>query len=307
MLRLLFFLSCLVSTASFATDFSTRIIGGQPAETGEWPTMVQLFEGDVDSAEAEYFCGGTLISDQWVLTAAHCFYGDNGEIDKLPTDVFVIAKSSGVLGQGQKVEVSQIFIHEQYAVANQYDSDIALMELESVVNNPALQSFYYGEPGAGCMADIVGWGATSSITSAQASEVLKDAEVPVVEQSKCVEAMGGVITGNMFCAGFEEGGTDTCPGDSGGPIFIEQDNEFRQIGITSWGPSACGTASQYGVYTRLSQFEDWVMAKTGLSSMVSQSGEACEPPLEPEPEPSEGGGSWGLGLLLGLLWFRRRV
>lgn len=315
MTRLIVFVLALISTQSMASDFGPRIIGGGPADSGEWPTMVQLFKGEIDGSDATYFCGGTLISDRWVLTAAHCFYDARGNVDTTPSDMFIVAKSLSQLGQGDRVGVSQIVIHESYQVANEYDSDIALLELTGNVTNPSLQNIYFGVPVANCMASIVGWGATSPTTSDQASSVLKDAEVPIISQADCEKTMGNDITGNMLCAGFTAGGTDTCPGDSGGPIFLQQSGEFRQVGITSWGPSACGAANTYGVYTRLSSYTNWIMGKTGFSTMVPLSGEACTPSDNPNPAPepdstsdSGGGGSWGWGgMVLALLLFRRKA
>lgn len=284
MLRLASVLLFLITTTASASNYTTRVIGGQNSETSEWPTMVQLFEGNVSSSQATYFCGGTLISDLWVLTAAHCFVGDTGDVDKLPTDVFVIVKSPGTLGEGTRIPVSQILIHEQYMDANAFDADIALMELRDSVMDPPLQPIYQRAVLEGSSATIVGWGATSPSTGNIVSKELKDAQVPVVAQSDCIKAMGDQITNNMFCAGVSEGGVDTCPGDSGGPVLVKQDGGYLQVGITSWGPAACGSAGQYGVYTRLSRYTDWIMGKTGLSSIVV--------------EENSGGGGLGVSLLL---------
>ena len=82
--------------------------------------------------------------------------------------------------------------------------------------------------------------------------------------------MGDPLTDNMICAGTESGARDACNGDSGGPLFVQQDDGLTQVGIVSWGDGpldaevACGHKNAYGVYTRVSHYSDWIKEHTGL-------------------------------------------
>lgn len=309
-MRLLLFLLLVSNGICMAGEYSVRVIGGNQAQQGEWPTMVQLLENS--SSGASFHCGGTLLSDSWVLTAAHCFLNDADVLDTSISGRSVLVKSTGALGNGDQISMANIFVHPDYRAANEHDGDVALIELAEAVPNPDLQNLYSGNPAEGQNAVIVGWGAESA-TDVDAADFLNEAVVPVVDQAVCSEAMGNGdgssnVTENMICAGYETGGTDTCPGDSGGPLLVLQDGEYRQVGITSWGPSDCGEPGQYGVYTRANSYIEWMQATTGLDTFTPPSDQADEPDETDSSIDSGGSGGLGVSLLVlaGLGCFRRK-
>lgn len=107
-------------------------------------------------------------------------------------------------------------------------------------------------------AVITGWGLTDNYFWCLASETLQQVSVPIVSNHTCREAYSEeTITDNMVCAGYSDGGKDTCHGDSGGPLMVQDGDTWHLAGITSWG-QGCAEPGYYGVYTRISQFTDFI-------------------------------------------------
>lgn len=225
-----------------------RIIGGAPANT-EYPFMVSLQSG------GWHFCGGSLISPNTVLTAAHC-------VESSSTRSFdvVIGRSDLSSTEGQRVDVSQIHIHPNYDTYS-IDSDIAVVRLaESVSYEPTS----YATPSdshlfaPGIDSTIMGWGQTEMFGSSP--DKLHEATVPIVsnEVANSIWSYDGSVTDNMLAAGFAEGGVDSCYGDSGGPLLVTNESgEFLQAGIVSWG-YGCAEPDAYGIYTRVENFSEWI-------------------------------------------------
>ena len=234
-----------------------RIIGGTASKEGDWPWMT----GILFRSDGFLFCGGTLIKDKWVLTAAHCLY----DIDKIPLqpgDIeTLIGRSRLSTPGGERRFVKQIIIHPSY---NQYlpDSafDIALLKLETPSSYPPIQTLgnFSVQDDPDKPATALGWGTTST-PELTFPDDLHQVTVPIVSNGVCNQAMGGVIKDNMLCAGFVDGGKDACIGDSGGPlvVFDTESQSWRQVGITSFG-IGCAEPGVYGVYTRLEMFKDFI-------------------------------------------------
>ena len=111
---------------------------------------------------------------------------------------------------------------------------------------------------------MVGWGVINEESDTYPTD-LYEVEIPIVSRATCEAIYGADFTSNMICAGYSNGGKDTCSADSGGPMMGIQFDEYVQVGITSWG-AGCAQPQLYGVYTRLSIFEDWINSYTGNSS-----------------------------------------
>ncbi|XP_026861677.2 coagulation factor X [Electrophorus electricus] len=233
------------------SDDDTRIVGGQLQRQGGSPWQVLLYRKDDYS-----FCGGTLIAKHWVVTAAHCLqekpdYVTIGDYDKLRPD------------EGEKmIRVEKVVIHPYYHEYT-FDSDIALLYLSepvefSAVASPAClpnahlapQLLRYGERGL-----VTGWGATHYLGSS--SRFLRKVMLPVVRQEDCIQSTEQVITDNMFCAGYLQAEMDACTGDSGGPFVVNYRGTWFLTGVVSWG-ERCAAEGKYGVYTRLSNFLQWI-------------------------------------------------
>lgn len=251
----------LLLPAVLAQDESPpRIIGGEVAGPGEWPWQIAIIDKGSNPYSGQ-FCGGSLIDEEWVLTAAHCVANET------PNTIQVLAGihnlSSPEAGY-QRINVSAIYIHPGYFQAAAYDKDAALLRLSTaavlgpttggeIVATIPLAPANAGSL-AGEQASITGWGSTGS----GYASTLMEAVVPVVTNEDCNDAnsYNGKITANMLCAGYTAGGVDACQGDSGGPLVVGGPS-WMLAGITSWG-TGCALPDKYGVYTRVSTVIDWI-------------------------------------------------
>merc|ERR1719347_2286651 len=194
---------------------STRIVGGQEVEVNEWPWQA----GMVWAGSFSVFCGATVISDEWILTAAHCVDGTD------PSSINVLLAEHDYWDSDfpVRMEISEIISHENYD-SSTVDYDFALLRMANKIDwaaNPNIRPACLPEYGSGdydqWMSTVTGWGTTSS--GGSTSNVLLEVDVQVISNSECNAAYGG-ITHNMLCAADASGngGSDACQGDSGGPL-----------------------------------------------------------------------------------------
>lgn len=229
-----------------------KIVGGGPANEGEnrWITSLQ--------GGASHFCGASLIDDRWVLTAAHCVEGETAS----GVTVWIGGYDLRRPDQGTRIQVSNIFSHENYdgqTLAN----DIALLELaeDAPASLPRVKlptaEVMAESATAGDMVTVSGWGALSE--GGSSPDRLHEVVVPVVSNQACnaPESYNGQIIQSMICAGLRSGGKDSCQGDSGGPLWVEHQQEEYLVGLVSFG-EGCAQPNKYGVYTRVVSFLDWI-------------------------------------------------
>jgi hypothetical protein len=236
-----------------------RIVGGTQAPPGAWPSQAAiLFHLEPDNYFAQY-CGGTVLSATWVMTAAHCVLGDS------PADVDVLTGTQNLASGGVRVRASQLKIVPGYDPFTER-RDLALIRLARPVRARAMP---YVEQGATVPAgtDLVttGWGQTFLPSPDDFPTRLRQVHVPAVGDGPCQTAYGSrMFIDSMFCAGdMVDGGEDSCSGDSGGPISRLVSGTWVQVGLVSWGDD-CALADKPGVYTRLAAFSNWVTDQTRL-------------------------------------------
>ncbi|XP_069853443.1 trypsin-4-like [Dipodomys merriami] len=230
------------AAAAFPLDDDDKIVGGYTCAPNSVPYQVSLNSG-------YHFCGGSLINDQWVVSAAHCY--------KSRIQVRLGEHNINIQeGSEQIVSAAKAIRHPGYNSRN-LDNDIMLIKLSSPVSlnsqvAPVALPTSCAPAGTQCL--ISGWGNTLSFGVNNPDE-LQCLDAPLLSQSVCEAAYPGKVTKNMVCAGFIEGGKDSCQGDSGGPVVCNGELQ----GIVSWG-YGCALKDNPGVYTRVCNYVDWIQA-----------------------------------------------
>ncbi|KAM7062018.1 acrosin-like [Acridotheres tristis] len=238
----------------------TRIVGGANAMEASWPWIVSIQHPWVP--DLGHFCGGSLISTQWVLTAAHCF-DDYNNISMMYVVIGATQLSQPGPGAAMR-SVKQVVLHPYYN-PDDMSYDIALMELDQPVQcSPNIQLACVAHPTLkvselqNCW--VAGWGSTAA-RSQDSSDRLQEANVKLINVQLCNSSdwYAGEIHTHNLCAGYPEGNIDTCQGDSGGPLMCQDNNAdfWWVIGITSFG-KGCARARRPGVYTSTQYFYDWI-------------------------------------------------
>ncbi|GGL11862.1 serine protease [Deinococcus radiotolerans] len=204
------------------------------------------------------WCGGTLISSTWVMTAAHCVVGYSASQMRVRAGINDLTTTSGQLRTP-----SQIIVHPYYSSSGDA-YDIALIKvgtaftLGSTVQTAALPSNTVESvlDVNGKYATVSGWGKTE--TGAYSNRALREVTIPITPTgSDC-----GSRPSNTICGKYDAG-KDSCNGDSGGPLAARYNNRFYVLGIVSYGPTAC---RGYGVYTRVNGYLNWISSNTGVSA-----------------------------------------
>ncbi|HAS3597130.1 TPA: trypsin-like serine protease [Vibrio cholerae] len=250
----LLFTSFQFSASGTESGVSSRIIGGEQAPAGEWPYMVALTTRD----KSFVWCGGSLLNERYVLTAAHCV----DKKDPSTMDVIVGAYDMDNISAAERIRVKQIYVHQDYAYASG-GNDIAVLELESA---PRLTQFTsiataadFNRINNGDLLTVIGFGTRKEENGVKsdAPTKLHQVDVPFVQIEECRTKGGSYARqgDGVFCAG--TAGKDSCSGDSGGPIFFRTNHGLTQMGVVSWG-DGCGRSDKPGVYTKLSAFDTWL-------------------------------------------------
>jgi hypothetical protein len=235
-------------------DRSRRIIGGVDSSPGTWPWQVML------EVYGTAVCGGSLVSQWTVVTAAHCLENPEEMIVRIGAHA-----QNTVSNLEQFDAIEDIVFHPSYKKTkdSKFYYDVALIHLSKPVKisayvRPVCLPDSRDEIEPGTVGYITGWGQANGLDY---PNILQETTVQVINTSVCNESYMNIITDSMLCAGYPEGGHDICTGDSGGPLVIESPVTGRYIlrGITSFGGTPCGRPNQYGVYSNVSSYLDWII------------------------------------------------
>merc|ERR1712183_62505 len=241
--------------------YEGKIVGGHEATEHAWPWQVALF---IDDA---WFCGGSIISENYVLTAAHCADGASY------FDVMAGAHNVRESSEPNRVEVTSYngWTHPLWN-SNDLSGDLALVELPS----PLPMNDYIsasclpatGEtPAVGSLVTVTGWGKPSD-SAGGISPVLREVrDIPVISNSDCNDVYG-IVGDGVVCIG-TAGGRGSCNGDSGDPLVQKAGgkaagDQWTQVGIVSFGASAGCEVGMPAGFTRTEYYLDWIKSETGM-------------------------------------------
>ncbi len=247
-----------------------RIVGGNPTDPGEYPFLVALVSPLTGNSWLGQFCGGAVIDDMWVMTAAHCVSNDDGT-QVSPTSLDVVTGrhdlycfdfgGSPACTEGQRIDVAEIHRHPQFD-KDTFNNDIALLRLATATTSTPVAWATPTDAGlfaAGVVATVMGWGQTESVPAFP--DVPYDVNVEILSDADCKAPntsypASSIFDDTMLCAGdVASGGVDSCQGDSGGPLVVPDGiGGWLQAGIVSWG-IGCADPGAPGVYAQVSAFE----------------------------------------------------
>ncbi|XP_054706616.1 protein masquerade-like [Uloborus diversus] len=235
------------------------------AEFGEYPWQIAVLK-KIEGDKSLYLCGGVLISNQWVATAAHC-------IKKERSSPLVIRLGEWDVNRKDEVypyleeDVDTLIVHPEFNQEN-LQNDLALLRMKAPLDprvphvNPACLP-KHGQTFDDNKCWVSGWGKDFFGPQGEYQNVLKEVDVPVVSRSVCTNEMRGTNLGTQFtlhpgflCAGGEPG-KDACTGDGGSPLVCKSEGYWYVVGLVSWG-IGCGQPGVPGVYVNLLYYTDWI-------------------------------------------------
>lgn len=251
--------TCGIRNVHWLPKRDPRVIGGEIPPRGAIP-----WQADV-RVKRKHRCGGVIISEQLVITAAHCVREED--------EIYVILGSydDKVTVHEQTIRVHTVTRHPEFRIHGPYSNDIALL----LLNNQIKMTKYiqraclpYNHVSDGSWCEVSGWGASDTKNLDSRSSILRTAAVPIISLDTCrkEEIYGDKIQeilDTMLCAGHLRGGIDACGGDSGGPLMCYRDGRYELTGIVSWG-DGCAKSNRPGVYTRVASYISWIQETAHL-------------------------------------------
>lgn len=241
------------------------------SEFGEYPWQVAILKKD--SKESVYVCGGTLIDQLHIVTAAHCVKTYTHYDLKVRLGEWDVNHDVEFYPYIER-EISALTVHPEFYAGTLYN-DLAILRMVKPVDtikNPhispaCLPSPYDDYTGTRCWT--TGWGKDAFGDFGKYQHILKEVDVPIIGQNQCLRQLQQTRLGYEFklhpgfiCAGGEEG-KDACKGDGGGPLVCERGGTMQLVGVVSWG-IGCGHQGVPGVYVRISHYLDWIRQITQL-------------------------------------------
>ncbi|PVU87980.1 hypothetical protein BB559_005789 [Furculomyces boomerangus] len=237
-----------------------RIVGGVPARPNTYPFAAYMVQRRTGS-----LCGASLLSNSWLVTAAHCVHRTSPGDIRVTVGQLTFDPNSGS-------EIQRIVIHPGYETQRQ-TNDIALIQLRDTVDFTPIK---IETETVGDNEDVraVGWGLMYSSATRPAS-TLQEVDLKTMPRDDCrsrLPTFEGNGVGKQLCTG-NTPGRDTCSGDSGGPLMRRSGNEWKLIGLTSFGAwdnritltEVCGIEEIVGIYTNVYKYLDFISDSTGIS------------------------------------------
>ncbi|KAK0182321.1 hypothetical protein PV327_000472 [Microctonus hyperodae] len=243
----------------------TRISNGEPAELGAWPWIAAIgYKSNKNISKIEWKCGGSLISSRHVITAAHCIRpnillvrlgdlnlerdDDNARPVDFAIEKFQIHPNYNPFRKVHDIAVLRLWEDVQF---NDFIKPICLPIFDELLNEDFIRH----------TLTVIGWGIMKSYIKA---DHLQQTQLTVMNQKKCIEAYTNysvIIDENVICAGGPQDKKDACKGDSGGPLMIQSNNTFYEIGIVSFGNIECSSLTIPGVYTAINRHLDFIISQ----------------------------------------------
>jgi len=233
-------------------SLNSRIVGGEDAVPNSWPWQASL-----QRPSGSHFCGGSLINERWIVSAAHC-------APSSPDDVVVVlgAFNKDITEETQvRYNVEGIFVIPSWN-ESAIDNDIMLLKLDQAVDfNDVISPVCMPTADMTLQPDRViqttGWGTLEFM--GETPSRLQQLNLPVVDNDVCAaqEYYTDRITDNMICAGYMEGGKGSCHGDSGGPLVAQQGGYWTLYGAVSWG-YPCAVENHPTLYAKVINYLDWI-------------------------------------------------
>nr|ASX97877.1 serine protease 3 [Gloydius intermedius] len=236
----------LILQLSYAQKSSELVVGGDECNINEHRSLAVVY------ITSGFLCGGTLINQEWVLTAAHC---DRGNIH-----IFLGVHSLKGLRKDKPTRIAkEKFICPNRKKEDEKDKDIMLIRLDSPVSNSehiAPLSLPSSPPSVGSVCRVMGWGAITS-PNETFPDVPHCANINILDYEVCRAAKPELpATSRTLCAGILEGGKGSCYRDSGAPLICNGEIQ----GIVSWGGDICAQPREPGHYTKVFDYIDWIQS-----------------------------------------------
>ncbi|XP_025833219.1 uncharacterized protein LOC108735180 isoform X2 [Agrilus planipennis] len=239
------------------------------SEFGEYPWQVAILKKD--PKESVYICGGTLVDNLHILTAAHCVKSYKNYELRVRLGEWDVNHDVEFYPYIEK-DISYVEVHPEFYAGTLYN-DIAILRMDRPLDwtkYPHISPACLPHPrddytGQRCWT--TGWGKDAFGQNGKYQNILKEVDVPVMGFQQCQHVMKQTRLGYDFqlhpgfvCAGGEEG-KDACKGDGGGPMVCERGGTWQLVGIVSWGVG-CGERGVPGVYTKVAHYLDWIKQST---------------------------------------------
>lgn len=242
--------------AGVQQEQSPDIVGGREAAPGAWPWQVALVVHTSSQAYNGFFCGGSIIAPEWVLTAAHCLTDFDASL------IDVLVGTHQLSTNARRIQADRSLIHPDYSDFT-FDGDLGLLHLSEPVTNTAITLFAPAADGTELdylRATVTGWGNMNPYSwFGQFPDVLQEVSLPLVGYQACSTAWGWSFSSNQICAGYPTMTKAVCSGDSGGPLMIQKpDGQWRQVGIVSAGPIGCVGGGSPDIFTRTAAYTQWI-------------------------------------------------